>query len=155
MNDVNERKLEDRIHQELRSLPNLKAPRTLGPRVLAAIAARRAAPWFRRTWAEWPFGVRALFFAFGLIALGVVVSTGLAAPQIAGFFANAGEWFTTQFTSLQPVVEFLDQAANEAGVTLEAIAPKLLLLTLVIGALAYGTCVALGTLGYRLVFNRI
>lgn len=51
-----EQDLEKLMERELRSLPAPSAPETLAPRVMAAIAARAALPWHRRTWFEWPRG---------------------------------------------------------------------------------------------------
>ena len=45
---------EQQMDRALRSLPPPCAPETLAPRVMAAIAARAALPWYRRTWFEWP-----------------------------------------------------------------------------------------------------
>ena len=46
--------LEKLIHQELQKLPELTAPATLIPGVLAAIQQRAAAPWWRQAWWDWP-----------------------------------------------------------------------------------------------------
>jgi hypothetical protein len=51
-----EQDLEKLMDRELRSLPVPRAPGTLAPRVMAAITARAALPWHRRTWFEWPRG---------------------------------------------------------------------------------------------------
>jgi hypothetical protein len=51
-----EQDLEKLMDRELRSLPPPRAPETLAPRVMAAIAARAAPPWHRRTWFEWSRG---------------------------------------------------------------------------------------------------
>ena len=60
--------LERRVHEELRRLPGPLAPRTLLPRVLAAVDAWANRPWYARAWFTWPLGwqiasVAALAFA--------------------------------------------------------------------------------------------
>ena len=59
------------LHEELRSLPNRRAPETLVPRVLAALRDRKAAPWWRQPWLAWPHGWQAVSAAalFALLGL--------------------------------------------------------------------------------------
>ena len=64
-----------------------KAPATLLPRVMAAVARQQALPWYRRQWWSWPVAGRA---AYGLAVAGaaaLVVRGGLqaAAPAHAAF----------------------------------------------------------------------
>src|SRR5215469_12409932 len=61
-NDNNRERLEIEIDRELRALPDLPAPSTLGPRVMAAIGRRASAPWFSRSWPEWPVTAQAATF---------------------------------------------------------------------------------------------
>lgn len=70
-------KLEQMVHQALRALPERRAPLELEQRVLAAIAARRALPWWRQSFAHWPLAARGAF---------LVLSAVLAAVVAAGFF---------------------------------------------------------------------
>ncbi|ACB74002.1 hypothetical protein [Opitutus terrae] len=53
--------LENLIHQTLRALPERRAPRSLEGRVLAAIAARQALPWWKQSFRAWPIAVRGAF----------------------------------------------------------------------------------------------
>jgi hypothetical protein len=59
--------LERVLDRELKALSGPRAPRTLLPRVLAAveIAARR--PWYARPWLAWPAAVQGLSLAVGLL----------------------------------------------------------------------------------------
>lgn len=68
---------EKRLHEELRQLPELTAPATLLPNVMAAIRAResRVLAWYRRPATTWPPAWR--------IALGVA-ALGLFALLVAG-----------------------------------------------------------------------
>ncbi len=65
-----EQDLEKWMDRELRPLPAPRAPETLAPRVMAAIAARTALPWYRQTWFEWPRGwqVASAVLAAALVA---------------------------------------------------------------------------------------
>jgi hypothetical protein len=74
--------LEKLIHQTLRSVPDRRAPRSLENRVLAAIAAQQALPWWRQSFTAWPVAARGAF---------LLVTAILAAALLAGFFRASGE----------------------------------------------------------------
>jgi hypothetical protein len=50
--------LEALVDRELRRLPLPSAPRTLLPRVMAAVEAWAQRPWYTRAWFAWPAGWR-------------------------------------------------------------------------------------------------
>ena len=64
--------LEREVHQALRRLPLPRAPRSLTPRVMAAVRARRDAPWYARPMATWPLGLRALVTGLAVVPLTVL-----------------------------------------------------------------------------------
>jgi len=79
------------IDSELRDLPGPRAPRSLLPRVLAAVAEARR-PWYARAWRTWPsawqaasVGACALFLAAAALSLPVVQTAAIhyAAPAVA------------------------------------------------------------------------
>ncbi len=79
-------RLEQYIHRALRELPDRRAPRSLEGRVMAALAARQATPWWRSSFDRWPVAARG---AFLLLAGGLVValmqlgsSAGLSADRV-------------------------------------------------------------------------
>ena len=74
--------LEKFIHQTLQALPERRAPRSLEARVLAAIAARQALPWWRQSFTHWPLAARGAFLVFSAV---------LAAALLAGFFRTTGQ----------------------------------------------------------------
>lgn len=155
MNEVNERKLAEQIHRELNQLPNLKAPNTLGPRVLAAIAARQEAPWWKKSWADWPIGMKSLFFVMGLTIVSGLVMAGISAPQFSELASGVTESIAGLFASAKPYFEPFARLSSSIAPTLEAAGPKLFWYLAALLGIAYATCIALGTLGYRLVFNKI
>ena len=68
------------LDHELRRLPAPRAPETLLPRVMRAVAETRPMPWYSRGWAAWPAGLKvasAACFAVFMFALWSVVPTGL------------------------------------------------------------------------------
>ncbi|QYM79446.1 hypothetical protein K0B96_02190 [Horticoccus luteus] len=99
MNPHDESKLEHLIHRTLRSLPDHPAPRSLEHRVLAAIEARRALPWWHRSYANWPAPIRASFFVLSALAAAVVLGGaflgGHETSRVAADFARNFSWLVT------------------------------------------------------------
>lgn len=89
--------LEKLIHQTLRSLPDRRAPRSLESRVLATLAARRAQPWWKQSFAQWPVAARSMFIllSVSLVALLVAgsMTAGLERPDLANAFAGQIAFF--------------------------------------------------------------
>jgi hypothetical protein len=95
---MNPEELEKMVHAALRALPDRQAPATLEARVLAAIEARAAVPWWHKSWSHWPRSVRVAFLAFcgglaGLLILGgVYVQASFDPAQVSGVLAPAFAW---------------------------------------------------------------
>jgi hypothetical protein len=71
-----------RIGDALRRLPAPRPPADLVPRIMAAVQARQAGPWYRRSWVSWPAAGRLAVAttAIALVALSVVpVQSGATA----------------------------------------------------------------------------
>jgi len=64
--------IDRRLNRALERLPGPRAPETLLPRVLQAVASRVDAPWYRREWRHWPAGWQVLSVGAS-IALAVLV----------------------------------------------------------------------------------
>ena len=63
--------LERLVDRELKRLPVPPAPRTLLPRVMAAVAEARPLAWYSRPWLEWPWALQLLSIVlFGALASG-------------------------------------------------------------------------------------
>jgi hypothetical protein len=155
MNDVNERKLAEQIHRELHQLPNLKAPNTLGARVLAAIAARQEAPWWKTSWINWPVSMKLAFLVVGIAAVAGLVFAGAAVPQFSVLAAPIMESVDGMLAPLKPYFDAADRLAGYVGLTFGAAGPNLPWYLATLVGVGYATCIGLGTVGYRLVFNKI
>lgn len=154
MNESQEPLLAARIDRELRALPVLPAPKTLAPRVLAALAARQQAPWWRQSWAGWPPGIRMAFLAVSLGVAGLLVIVGLQLPTL-GLAAGALQTVAGWFAWIQPYVDPVWRIMEALWIGLKAAPPLLLWSVTAFIGLAYAMCVGLGTLGYRVAVNRI
>jgi hypothetical protein len=64
--------LERATHEALMRLRAPRAPGSLSPRVMAAVRARLALPWYRRPWFSWPVGWQVA----GVVAAVVMVAAG-------------------------------------------------------------------------------
>lgn len=69
--------LEQRIDALLRSQPLRSAPADLEARVLAAIAQRACAPWWQRSFMQWPIAARAAFLLVSLAFAGLGLAGGM------------------------------------------------------------------------------
>ena len=81
--------LEELIERNLQALPSLRAPETLLPRVLTAVAAWSARPWYARAWFSWPIGLQiasavALTVVVAAVAFGMAHAAAGHAALIAG-----------------------------------------------------------------------
>jgi len=144
-------KLEAFIHDRLRQLPPLSAPVSLLPQVMAAIQARRAAPWWRQAWWQWPLAAQVALVALALATLGVVCGSSLLLPAglttygpvlaervgvVSGWWANV-----TAF------------AQGPGASWTQSIEP--VLMPVLLGVLAlYGVSMGCGTALVRLVMRR-
>jgi hypothetical protein len=94
-NRTNPEELEKFIHRTLRSLPDRHAPGTLESRVLAALEARAAIPWWHKSWTYWPLWVRSAFLVLcagiaGLVVYaGIYIESGFDAVQTSGTLVPA------------------------------------------------------------------
>jgi hypothetical protein len=70
--------LESLIDRQLRRLPEPSAPRSLLPRVMAAVAEARR-PWYARAWRTWPIGLQ---IASSLACLAAIAAMSLALPAV-------------------------------------------------------------------------
>jgi len=78
--------LERRVDGALRALPTPRAPGSLLPRVMAAVAARPALPWYRRGWAQWPRQWQiASVLVFVSTAAGLVLLWPHVSPVVATY----------------------------------------------------------------------
>jgi hypothetical protein len=83
--DLDPTELEQVAARELARLPAPRAPHTLLPRVLAAMAAEAGRPWYGRAWRTWPRRWQA---ASGAAVVAIAVG---AAWLLPGALAAAGD----------------------------------------------------------------
>lgn len=145
--------LEKFIHQTLRSLPERSAPRTLEARVLAAIDARAALPWWKHAYADWPLAARIVFLvvsgALAKLALmaAVWVMGDVRSMELAHIVTAPMEWFALARRMVEGTHDF-------ALVVLRNIPAVWLYGTLASIAAIYATLFGLGATAYRTLYHQ-
>lgn len=147
---------EKRLHEELRKLPDLEAPDTLVPNVMAAIRAQedaRSTAWWRRPATSWPSAMRIGMGGTALALFMLLVFAGhLLAPSIAdstesNFIAHTVAKFGELWTGLVIVIRAL------AGLFRQTVSP--LLLAVIAGiSLSYIALLGIGGALWRAVLHQ-
>ncbi len=150
-NGRNEEKLAAWADQALKQLPARRAPATLAPRVLAALAKQRALPWYRQPWLNWPrhFQVLSLVLFAGLLG---AITWFLLPHADALTLANAKQTLS-QSEAVRPVsvtMGVLSALGNALVLVLGNL--QAWVIAAALGALAflYFSCLGLGTACWRL-----
>lgn len=147
------RRLAAYLDQELKRLPDLPAPPTLVPRVLAALRLQTRPVW-QRPWTTWPLWLRVGFLTTALALL--LAAVFVVPPLVSGVSA------LPLLDRLSQSLAFLDPAVRLAGALVNASVALVQsgghVLWWVVGAVAltlYLACVGLGTLCYRVAVNKL
>ena len=143
---------EETLDAELKLLPDLPAPDTLIPRVMAALAAEACLPWYRRTWWTWPLAARVLSVAvlsalWGSLAW-VAWHTG-DNHVLAGAGDQVGGWLAP----FRPAWTVLNSVVNALALVLRQGGSWLLFGAVAFAVIMYLSCVGLGTVFYRVAIK--
>jgi hypothetical protein len=149
-----ESELEQAIDRELRELSELKAPETLVPRVLRAIAEREQLPWWSKSFAFWPAPARLLFLMLtsGLAVLLLYFTWGLSVGVTWESLARE----VTELAARVDLARDVMTALGGAMVLLVRSAGSWLIWggAVMVGA-SYLTAIGLGTVWHRMASQRI
>lgn len=143
--------LEKLVHDNLRALPPRRAPRSLESRVLAAIEARAALPWWQQSFRSWPVAARVVFILFsaGVIKVALMGAVWVMAGFNATEFANA---FSTQFSWFNSLRNAFGSVTELFAVLGRSI-PTLWIYAVLGGiATVYVTLFGLGATAYRMLY---
>ncbi len=102
------------LDYELQRLPAPRAPRTLLPRVMAAVELRASTPWYSRAWVTWPRALQVASASAAALVVALMV-WGLPAPVLRwSVVQSAGEVSTVARvfwqTWLQPLASYFGAA---------------------------------------------
>ncbi len=139
----------------LKQLPVRRAPATLAPRVVAALARQRGLPWYQQPWFRWPRHLQALAFL-----LATALLFGLAwfiIPHGDAVSLAAAQQAASQLELVKPVTTTFDVLGTlgHAG-TLLFRSLSGWALAAVLGGAAFLWCstLGLGTAAWRLVSDQ-
>lgn len=153
MNENKNSQLEAAVDRELKALPNLRAPQTLLPRVMAVIEQRAGLPWYRRAWQTWPLPLQAVSMLVLLVAFaGLCLGSWqlVNAPAVASATSEASGWIRI----LSRTLSTLGVLVNALALAVRSLGPLVLFGIMMALLLGYAACVGFGTLYVRLAFAR-
>ena len=140
--------LERLTDRALRSLPSPRAPRSLLPRVLAAVAAEASRPWYARAWLSWPLHWQ---LASGAATVSVIVAAMFVGPGMAAAmleFATSASLPVS--SSLAGAAQSLDAMWDASRIVWRVVGPGLRYVALFLLVMS-AACVAFGTALDRVV----
>lgn len=148
-----EKKLEERIHQELVKVQERVAPDALVASVLAAIKAREARPWWRRPIPEWP---RNNQFVFVAVAMALVITGVFGLVQVWPHAALEAlpEQAAAAAQPIQPVFSVMEALGRAGALMLRSISQPWLIGMAVAFFFAYLSCIGMGMAWYRITFQK-
>ncbi len=144
---------ETRLDRELKRLPDRSAPRTLIPRVMAAVQTRAVAPWYHQPWWDWHPALKAVSL-LGLSGLLGVATWLILHSGDLGWTAAVSAEIKTWFAPLSPVWALLTSLVGALALVLKGVGSWVLLGAASLCAFMYLSCVALGTAVYRVAVYR-
>jgi hypothetical protein len=141
--------LERLVHGGLRELPMRRAPLSLESRVLEELQRRAALPWWRRSFARWPFAARV---GFSLLCAGLAALAALGAARAVVDLGSLEASRTLSIPWVSGLLALVD-IARELMASLAALpAPDWLYEVLGAAALLYAALFGLGITAYRTLY---
>jgi hypothetical protein len=135
--------LERLTARRLRQLPTPRAPRTLLPRVMAAMELLSSRPWYARTWFTWPL-------AGQLLSAGVVLSIVIGymawlSPAVQIAVDDSVARVTTQLLApFSGLIEQGQKVSFAARVVWQSALQTVVLILFVLVLLMFAACAAFG-----------
>jgi hypothetical protein len=148
MNYEPDKDLERLIQEELRSLPDLKAPTTLTSRVKARIRCGIFVPWWRQSWLGWPLALKC---ASIVIFLGLLALLGSALGQVD--YVSYTEQTQSSFQSISVLWTKLLAVLNAAVLVNRTFAEHFLIWILPVLVLMAGAAIAAASGLWRLTLQ--
>lgn len=137
-------RLERLTNELLRDQPPLQAPASLEARVFSQVAARRALPWWRKSFKHWPAAARLAFIAgsAGIVKLAFVI---MNLWNVGASGKSLTESFAPEITVARVVPSVFTSLANTVPSTW-------LYVGIGVVAIAYFMFFGLGALAYRTLY---
>lgn len=152
MNADDQNRLEAEVDQQLKELPNRRAPRTLAPRVMARIRGEVTVPWYQQAWQFWPGPARIASLVVMLAVFGGICFGGWRLMQMPGASLALNQ-ATGWFSGVEVAWNAGGALVSAVGLAFSKLGQGLLIAGLVIAVFNYLACVGLGTLVVRFAFS--
>lgn len=153
MNVNHDNELEARIDRELKSLPLLAAPATLTPRVMALVASRAGAPWYRRAWQTWPVALQTVSLVVLLAMFGGLCFAGWQVSHAAAVSAAAHK-VGGAFSVVSMVWRTLGVLGDATVQVVRHLGAGFICALVALGLIGYTMLLGLGSCCYRLAYTR-
>ncbi len=143
--------LETLVHEALTRLSSPHAPRTLLPRVMAAVDHHARRPWYTRAWLTWP---PAWQVASTTALVAAVIGLGLLAPQVQTMMTGLLDSGTRLLLShAAPTIESLRAVADVGAVLWRALVQPIAGYLLILILVMLTACAAAGAALDRLALG--
>ena len=153
MRPDNQHELECQVDRVLKRLPEVSAPRTLLPRVLASVRARAAMPWYRQSWQAWPMPLQVATIFVLVASFGGFFFAAWELSRAAGYAAVRQE-IGEMLSGVAVVGNVLGVLINAIRLVIERLGTAFIIGCLAAAALAYSIFIGLGTVYVRLAFSQ-
>lgn len=144
---------EEKLAEELESLPDLQAPATLVPRVMERLRQIPPAAWYQSSWWQWPMGLRVVSIPFAAL---VLVGLGVLSLMLGdlGLWSKLSGLCTQAGMTVGEVVDVFEAVLGAPTTFWHRYGQPILLGVASLMLATYLTCVAAGTALYRLAWRK-
>jgi hypothetical protein len=142
--------LERLIDAELRRLPAPRAPRSLLPRVIAAVDGTAVRPWYTRAWLTWP----AAWQAASVALLAAIVVAGVVLVPAAQSVLGALSLVAGVRGEVDETTRQVESVATAARVVWRALVAPVVPYALALMLLMCAACAVFGTALNHMVFGK-
>ena len=153
MKPDSQQRLESQVDRLLKRLPEVSAPRTLMPRVLAAVRARAALPWYRQSWQAWPMPLQVATIVVLVASFGGFFFATWELSRAAGYAVIRQE-IVGMFSGLTVIGNVLGVLISALRLVVEKLGTVFIFGCLAAAALAYSIFIGLGTVYLRLALSQ-
>lgn len=139
------------LDHDLRRLPAPRAPETLLPRVMRAVAQAESTPWYSRGWSAWPAGLKvASAAAFVLFITGLWTLVPAGQQWLADVVSPAA---TEAWTRVAPIAHLVAQATTLGRLVWDLVLGPIAAHFLVLAILLSSICAVFWTAVTRLALG--
>jgi hypothetical protein len=146
-----QKQLENEIDRELKSLPDMSAPLGFSQRVMRALQA--PAPWYRRSWQQWPLALQTVSMVIFLTVFGGLC---LGAMQLAhmDLATTASHQLSSTFAWANPIVNIVSAIGSALVLGAQKLGTAFYIGCIAALALSYALCMGVGTVYFRMGLAR-